>query len=308
MERQEPNRRTIGRERFIEKIWAWKADSGGTIINQLKRLGASCDWSRERFTMDEGLSKAVLKVFVELPTRRGRRAQPDLQGQAAGSLGSRVPERTLGPRSRRYRAHRQLQMGARPEGQGRQSGPVQCGGPRQGARPRSQRAHVLSPLSSWHGVAYNADDTKTFLTVGTTRPETMLGDTAVAVHPEDDALQASRRQEGGAAVGRAPHTRHRRRIFRSREGLRRGEDHAGARLQRLRGLQAPPRDRPHQHLRCQGAAQRGGAGDIPRPRPLRCAQARRCRPGSAGSRRQDRGASPMPCRTRSAATRWSSRG
>ena len=66
MERQEPRRRAIGREKFLEKVWAWKAESGGTITNQLKRLGASCDWSRERFTMDEGLSKAVLKVFVEL--------------------------------------------------------------------------------------------------------------------------------------------------------------------------------------------------------------------------------------------------
>src|SRR6476661_3281286 len=66
MERQEPNRRTIGREKFLEKVWAWKAESGGTIINQLKRLGASCDWSRERFTLDEGLSKAVIKVFVDL--------------------------------------------------------------------------------------------------------------------------------------------------------------------------------------------------------------------------------------------------
>src|SRR5499433_2258861 len=66
MERQEPGRRDIGREKFLEKVWAWKAESGGTILNQLKRLGASCDWSRERFTMDEGLSKAVLKVFVAL--------------------------------------------------------------------------------------------------------------------------------------------------------------------------------------------------------------------------------------------------
>src|SRR6188508_2291234 len=66
MERQEPNRHKIGRERFIEKVWTWKAESGGTIVNQLKRLGASCDWGRERFTMDEGLSKAVLKVFVDL--------------------------------------------------------------------------------------------------------------------------------------------------------------------------------------------------------------------------------------------------
>src|ERR1700761_2935522 len=66
MERQEPNRRALGRSRFLDKVWAWKAESGGTIIRQLKRLGASCDWSRERFTMDEGLSRAVLKVFVEL--------------------------------------------------------------------------------------------------------------------------------------------------------------------------------------------------------------------------------------------------
>jgi valyl-tRNA synthetase len=61
---QEPGRRDIGREEFIEKVWNWKDESGGTIVNQLKRLGASCDWSRERFTMDEGLSAAVLKVFV----------------------------------------------------------------------------------------------------------------------------------------------------------------------------------------------------------------------------------------------------
>ena len=63
---KEPSRREMGREKFLERVWAWKAESGGTIVNQLKRLGASCDWSRERFTMDEGLSKAVLKVFVQL--------------------------------------------------------------------------------------------------------------------------------------------------------------------------------------------------------------------------------------------------
>src|SRR5438874_13228667 len=61
MERQEPDRRTIGRAKFLEKVWQWKAESGGTITQQSKRLGASCDWSRERFTMDEGLSKAVIK-------------------------------------------------------------------------------------------------------------------------------------------------------------------------------------------------------------------------------------------------------
>ncbi len=65
-ENGEPDRHAMGREAFVERIWKWKHESGGTIINQLKRLGASCDWSRERFTMDEGLSRAVLKVFVEL--------------------------------------------------------------------------------------------------------------------------------------------------------------------------------------------------------------------------------------------------
>ena len=59
-------RRDLGREAFVKRIWDWKADSGGTITRQLRRLGASCDWSRERFTMDEGLSHAVVKVFVQL--------------------------------------------------------------------------------------------------------------------------------------------------------------------------------------------------------------------------------------------------
>ena len=66
MERQQPGRREMGRAKFLERVWQWKAESGGVIVNQLKRLGASCDWSRERFTMDEGLSRAVIKVFVEL--------------------------------------------------------------------------------------------------------------------------------------------------------------------------------------------------------------------------------------------------
>src|SRR5688572_9408064 len=63
---QQKNRRDMGRPAFLERVWQWKAESGGTISCQLRRLGASCDWSRERFTMDEGLSKAVTKVFVEL--------------------------------------------------------------------------------------------------------------------------------------------------------------------------------------------------------------------------------------------------
>src|ERR1700716_1385860 len=66
MERQEPDRRAMGRVKFLERVWAWKAESGDIITRQLRRLGASCDWSRERFTMDEGLSRAVRKVFVDL--------------------------------------------------------------------------------------------------------------------------------------------------------------------------------------------------------------------------------------------------
>src|ERR1041385_1821077 len=66
MERQQPGRREMGREKFLQRVWEWKAESGGTIVTQLKRLGGSRDWARERFTMDEGLSKAVIKVFVQL--------------------------------------------------------------------------------------------------------------------------------------------------------------------------------------------------------------------------------------------------
>ena len=66
MEQQQPDRRAMGREAFIKRVWEWKEKSGGTITGQLRRLGASCDWSRERFTMGEGLSKAVTKAFVEL--------------------------------------------------------------------------------------------------------------------------------------------------------------------------------------------------------------------------------------------------
>ena len=66
MEAQQPGRLALGRDEFLKRVWEWKAQSGGAIIEQLKRLGASCDWSRERFTLDEGLSRAVTKVFVAL--------------------------------------------------------------------------------------------------------------------------------------------------------------------------------------------------------------------------------------------------
>src|SRR5438477_5545527 len=66
MERQEPNRHAMGREAFVKRVWQWKEESGGTITRQLRRLGASCDWRRERFTMDPALASAVRRVFVQL--------------------------------------------------------------------------------------------------------------------------------------------------------------------------------------------------------------------------------------------------
>ena len=141
MERQEPGRRALGREKFLEKVWAWKAESGGTITNQLKRLGASCDWSRERFTMDEGLSRAVLKVFVEL--------------YRAGLIYK--DKRLVNWDPKLLTAISDLEV--------------------QQVEVKGQLWHFKYPVE---GLA------DTFITVATTRPETMLGDTAVAVHPDDE--------------------------------------------------------------------------------------------------------------------------
>jgi valyl-tRNA synthetase len=140
MERQEPNRRALGREKFLEKVWAWKKESGGIIINQLKRLGASCDWSRERFTMDEGLSRAVLKVFVEL-YREGLIYKD---------------KRLVNWDPKLFTAISDLEV--------------------QQVEVKGHLWHFKYPVEGLDG---------TFITVATTRPETMLGDTAVAVHPDD---------------------------------------------------------------------------------------------------------------------------
>jgi valyl-tRNA synthetase len=140
MERQQPGRRALGREKFLEKVWAWKAESGGTITTQLKRLGASCDWSRERFTMDEGLSRAVVKVFVEL--------------YRAGLIYK--DKRLVNWDPKLLTAISNLEV--------------------QQVETKGQLWHFKYPLE---GLA------DTFITVATTRPETMLGDTAVAVHPDD---------------------------------------------------------------------------------------------------------------------------
>ena len=150
MERQEPGRRDMGREKFLERVWAWKAESGGTIVNQLKRLGASCDWSRERFTMDEGLSQAVLKVFVQL-YREGLIYKD---------------KRLVNWDPKLLTAISDLEV--------------------QQVEVKGHLWHFNYPLE---GEAYDAENPATFITVATTRPETMLGDTAVAVHPENERLK-----------------------------------------------------------------------------------------------------------------------
>ncbi len=134
-------RHDLGREKFIDRVWKWKAESGGTITSQLRRLGASCDWSRERFTMDEGLSAAVTKVFVQLYKegliyRDKRLVNWDPKLHTAISDLEVEQRETVG-----------------------------------------KMWYFKYPVEGRDGE---------FLTVGTTRPETMLGDTGVAVHPEDD--------------------------------------------------------------------------------------------------------------------------
>jgi valyl-tRNA synthetase len=141
MERQEPGRRAMGRKAFVERVWQWREESGGAITRQLKRLGASCDWSRERFTMDEGLSRAVLKVFVEL--------------YKAGLIYK--DKRLVHWDPKLLTALADIEV---------------------------QQVEVKGHL--WY-LKYPVEGLdNTFITVATTRPETMLGDTAVAVHPNDE--------------------------------------------------------------------------------------------------------------------------
>jgi len=134
-------RRELGRERFLEKIWEWKAQSGGAIVNQLKRLGASCDWSRERFTMDEGLSEAVRRIFVSL--------------HKDGLI---------------YRDKRLVNWDPKFETAISDLEVIQT-------EVKGKLWYFRYPVEGQEGV---------FITVATTRPETMLGDTAVAVHPQDE--------------------------------------------------------------------------------------------------------------------------
>jgi valyl-tRNA synthetase len=184
MERQEPGRHQLGRAGFIERVWTWKAESGGTIVNQLMRLGASCDWSRERFTMDEGLSKAVLKVFVELYNEgliyRDKRLvnwDPEFQS-ALSDLEVNDVEHTGSFKWARGQTDKD---GNRVPFNAAALAKVLD------RDPNGHMYYFRYPLS---GARYDPDDPSTYLVVGTTRPETMLGDTAVAVHPDDERYTA----------------------------------------------------------------------------------------------------------------------
>ncbi len=147
MERGEPNRRELGREKFIKRIWQWKEESGNTIVGQLKRLGASCDWSRLRFTMDEGLSRAVRKVFVELH-RAGLIYKDKRLVNWDPELLTAISDLEV----------EQIEI-------------------------KGHLWHLRYPIE---GMTFDPEDPATFIVVATTRPETMLGDSAVAVHPEDE--------------------------------------------------------------------------------------------------------------------------
>ena len=130
----------IGREKFLERAWAWKEKYGGRIVEQLKKLGSSLDWQRERFTMDEGCSKAVTEVFLKLYNK--------------GLI---------------YRGNRIINWCP------------QC----KTALSDAEVDYLEQPSHLWH-IRYKLKDSEQYLIVATTRPETMLGDTALAVNPEDE--------------------------------------------------------------------------------------------------------------------------
>ena len=161
------DRRAMGRAAFLEKVWEWKAESGGAIVGQLKRLGASCDWSRERFTLDEGLSKAVAKVFVQL--------------HREGLVYRDKRLVNWDPRFQTAISDLEVQQ-------------VECKGSfkwsRDSGEPLDEAALAKTLAKNPNGHLYHFDypfeDESQVVTVATTRPETMLGDTAVAVHPDDE--------------------------------------------------------------------------------------------------------------------------
>jgi valyl-tRNA synthetase len=178
LEAEGVSRHDLGRAVFIDKVWEWKERSGGTITSQLRRLGASLDWSRERFTMDEGLSAAVQKVFIDL-----YREQLIYRGKRLVNWDPKL-----------HTAVSDLEVISEEE---------------QG--------------SLWH-FRYPIADQSGYLVVATTRPETMLGDTAVAVHPDDSRYQ----HLIGQSSDRSNDTHYCRRLRRPRIWYRLRQDHPGS--------------------------------------------------------------------------------
>lgn len=147
----EPTRQQLGREEFIKRIWAWCHEYGGIITDQMRRLGASCDWSKERFTLDDGLSKAVLEVFVALYKegliyKDKRLVNWDVKLLTAISDLEAIAKEVKG-----------------------------------------KLYYIKYKLAE---VKFNPNDENSFITIATTRPETMFGDSAIAVHPEDERFKA----------------------------------------------------------------------------------------------------------------------
>ena len=170
----------IGREAFLERAWKWKEEYGGRINRQQRRLGASCDWERERFTMDEGCNKAVKEVFVNLYHK--------------GLI---------------YRGNRIINWC-----------PVCLT-----ALSDAEVEYEEQDSHLWH-IRYPAKDGGEGVVVATTRPETMLGDTAVAVHPEDERYKHLVGENGDAAHYEPRNPRGGRYLCRQRVWYRRCEDYA----------------------------------------------------------------------------------
>jgi valyl-tRNA synthetase len=189
MEKQQPNRRALGREEFVRRVWEWKAESGSTIVNQLKRLGASCDWSRARFTMgvrgeaEDQMVRAVTKVFVDLYNTIGPDGRPLIYKD----------KRLVNWDPKFQTAISDLEV-VQVESKG--SFKWESGDPEKPfdaealakalkKDPSGHMYHFRYPLSK-KVAGYDRD----YIVVATTRPETMLGDTGVAVHPKDERYAA----------------------------------------------------------------------------------------------------------------------
>ncbi len=182
-ERKEPSRREMGRDAFLKRVWSWKEESGGLIINQLKRLGASCDWSRERFTMgkdgsaDDQMVRAVTKVFVELYNKKliykDKRLvnwDPHFESAISDLEVLQIEKKGSFKFTRGDEAPFNADALAK-------------------ALSKDPHGHLYYFDYPVDGETYDPENRDTFVPIATTRPETMLGDTAIAIHPENEKLK-----------------------------------------------------------------------------------------------------------------------